>query len=74
MLERRIREDPINNEESHIKTLRWATYCQKLINDALLHAKCGQLTAQSCIETGFQTSDSYNECILTAYNNMSSTW
>lgn len=28
-----------------------ATYCQKLINDALFSAKCGQLTAQSRIIT-----------------------
>lgn len=31
-----------------------ATYCQKIINDALFEAKCGQLTSQSRIVTGCQ--------------------
>lgn len=60
-----------------------ATYCQKLINDALFNAKCGQLTAQSRIVTGSQTSDivhsgtnsqqSFN-AISTEYSNQSHTW
>ncbi|KAK9739059.1 hypothetical protein QE152_g9347 [Popillia japonica] len=42
-------------QESDALPPMMATYCQKIIHDALFEAKYGQLTAQSRIVTGFQT-------------------